>query len=444
MTVIYRYICGASAIAIVAACSATSGSGNSISLIDGTGGSNGSDMPGGASGVGGGGMQGASWHTAPNDPGNTGPIITSPIPTIDTSAMKECSGARSQGKEVTVDIFIMFDQSLSMSCALPPPSAGTGGASGAGGAATGAGGSATGTAGAGSSGDTRWTAVKGALQEFVQAPGAKGINVGLQYFGLGGGPGPFAAISSCMATDYQGADVEIAPLPGNAMPIVSSLNNHQPSTNTPTAPALQGAINHAMGWKTKHPDDAVIVVLVTDGQPNGCGTVSDVTNIAKMGLTSGIPTYVIGVTSPGTTCNYDMNPPNQQDLDTVANAGGTQTALIVDLSKDIAKQFLDTMDKIRARSNPPCQYTLPPAPAGQHNDPMKINVEYTPPGATMPTTFVSVPSQAMCDPTNGGWYYDDPVLPKTVTLCPASCNRVTVDVSGTVNIEVGCKTITTQ
>ena len=31
-----------------------------------------------------------------------------------------------------------------------------------------------------------------------------------------------------------------------------------------------------------------------------------------------IPTYVIGVTSPGTTCTYDQNPPNQQDLDSVA------------------------------------------------------------------------------------------------------------------------------
>ena len=51
---------------------------------------------------------------------------------------------------------------------------------------------------------------------------------------------------------------------------------------------------------------------------------------------------------------------------------------------------------------------------------------------------------AECDPTNGGWYYDDPVLPKTVTLCPASCNTVTADVTGQVNIDVGCKTLTTR
>jgi hypothetical protein len=398
---------------------------------------------------------------APNQNGGPGSsIISTPIPTVDASTMKQCSGARSQGKEVTVDIFIMFDQSKSMACAVPAPSgdgtggAGTGAAGAAGstgaagaagsagsqGASAGSGGSA-GAGGAATSGVDRWTAVKNALQEFVTAPEAAGINVGIQYFGLGGIGGLF---SSCTATDYQGAEVEIAPLPGNAMAIVSSLNNHGPSTNTPTAPALTGAINHAIAWKNQHPDDAVVVVLVTDGQPNACGTVTDVANVARQGLMSMIPTYVIGVTSPGTMCTSDPNPPNEQDLDTVANAGGTGSALIVDLSKDVVKQFLDTMDKIRAKSNPPCQYMLPPAPSGQHLDPMKINVDYTPPGAAMPVTLLSVPSQAACDPTKGGWYYDDPVLPKTVSLCPASCSTVTADVTGQVNIEVGCKTITTQ
>jgi hypothetical protein len=450
----------ASAIGIVAACSAASSPGDTIGAPDEIGGNSGtgaSSTTAGASGAAGR-TSTTPFMTAPNQNGDPGgSIISTPIPTVDASTMKQCSGARSQGKEVTVDLFFMFDQSKSMACALPAPSGDStaaGGASGASGSTGAAGASAAGAAGtpagsggsvgaggAATSGVDRWTAVKNALQEFVTAPDAAGINVGIQYFGLGGLGGLF---SSCTATDYQGADVEIAPLPGNSMAIVNSLGNHSPSTNTPTAPALTGAINHAIAWKNMHPDDAVIVVLVTDGQPNACGTVTDVANVARQGFASTIPTYVIGVTSPGTTCTFDMNPPNEQDLDSVANAGGTGSALIVDLSKDVAKQFLDTMDKIRAKSNPPCQYTLPPAPSGQHLDPMKINVDYTPPGAAMPVTLLSVPSQAACDPTKGGWYYDDPVLPKTVTLCPASCSTVTADVTGQVNIEVGCKTITTQ
>ncbi|HVW27530.1 MAG TPA: vWA domain-containing protein [Polyangiaceae bacterium] len=463
MTVLHRFVCVGSAIAIVAACSAASSPGNTISPIEGAGGSSGAGAAssGASANAGTAGKSPQAFVTAPdpNSGGPGGPVITMPIQTVDASTTKQCSGARSKGKEVTIDIFIMFDQSLSMSCALPTPSDGTAGAAGAAGAAGTAGSSGSGGAPAAGSGGSagaagaatntmdRWDAVKGALQEFLTAPSAAGINVGIQYFGLGGTPNPFLpySMSSCNAPDYQGAAVEIAPLPGNATPIINSLDMHQPSTNTPTAPALTGAINHAIGWKNMHPDDAVIVLLVTDGEPGGCpGTVADVANVAKQGLMSSIPTYVIGITSPGTTCMWDPAPPNQQDLDSVANAGGTGASLIVDLSKDVVQQFLDTMDKIRAKANPPCQYTLPPPPDGQHTDPMKVNVEYTPPGAAMGTTLLSVPSQAACDPSKGGWYYDDPNTPKTVTLCPASCSTVTADVTGLVDIELGCKTITAQ
>ncbi len=443
MTMLQSFVGVASGIGIAVACSASQGPGSTISLINSAGGNGATAaFAAGASGAAAaGGSSHSSYMTAPGsgDPIG-GPMISTPIPMVDASAGTKCVGVANQGKQVTVDVFFMFDQSLSMTCALPPPSDGSAG--GAAGAAGAGGSTATGAGGATAATGDRWSAVKGALQQFVSTPAAAGINVGIQYFGLGGNV--LFAMSSCNAADYQGADVEIAPLPGNAQPIIDSLNNHKPSTNTPTAPALTGAINHAIAWKNKNPDHAVIVVLVTDGQPNGCGTVADVVNVAKQGLTSSIPTYVIGVTSPGTTCNYDMNPPNQQDLDAVAMAGGTAASLIVDLSKDTAKQFLDTMDKIRARSNPPCQYTLPPAPMGEHLDPMKINVEYTPPGAPMAMTLTFVSQQAACDPAAGGWYYDDPVTPKTISLCPATCGKVTADVSGAINIAVGCVTKTTK
>src|SRR5689334_21622892 len=99
----------------------------------------------------------------------------------------DCAGIVSKGEQITVDIFIMFDQSASMTCAIP-------------------------------AGGDRWTAVKNALSQFVMDPGAAGINVGIQYFGN------FGLLSSCNAMDYQTPDVEIGPLPMNAQPIVDSLN----------------------------------------------------------------------------------------------------------------------------------------------------------------------------------------------------------------------------
>jgi von Willebrand factor type A domain len=313
---------------------------------------------------------------------------------------------------------------------------GAAGAAGAGGA-TGASGAPAGTGGAAPTGGDRWGAVKTALTQFLNAPAAAGLNVGIQYFGLGSSGFLGGLQSSCNYQDYQTAEVEIGELPGNSQNIINSLNRHGPSTNTPTTPALQGAINHAIDWKNMHPGHAVVVLLITDGQPNGCGAIADVVQVAQQGVMRTIPTYVIGVTSPGTTCSIDANPPNQQDLDAVATAGGTGQALLVDLSKDVVQQFLDTMDKIRDRSTIPCQYAVPPPPMGEKLDPMKVNVEYTAPGAMMPTTLGYVTSTT-CSPTTGGWYYDDPLMPKTITLCPASCDVIKKDVSGAVNIALGC------
>jgi hypothetical protein len=288
-------------------------------------------------------------------------------------------------------------------------------------------------------GGDRWDAVKAALQQFVTAPDAAGINVGIQYFGLGGGGRRGGQQSSCTPADYEKPDVEIGPLPMNSMPIVNSLNAHMPTTNTPTPAALTGAINHAIAWKNAHPGHTVVVVLVTDGEPNACGTVADVDAVAAMGLMATIPTYVIGVTSPGVACDLDPNPPNQQDLDSVSMAGGTMSALLVDVTQNAGQQFVATMNQIRAKSQVPCQYALPKPPANQMLDPTKVNVQYTPPGAAMPTTILGV-TMNTCDPANGGWYYDNPAAPTKINLCPATCMAVSQQTGGKISVSLGCAT----
>ena len=71
-----------------------------------------------------------------------------------------------------------------------------------------------------------------------------------------------------------------------------------------------------------------------------------------------------------------------------------------------------------------------------------INVSTTPdpsdPNAA--TTVYNVPNEAGCDPTEGGWYYDDPTAPEMILLCPATCADVQAN-NLAVNILVGCETI---
>lgn len=318
----------------------------------------------------------------------------------------DCVANVHQGEKVPLDLYIMFDQSLSMTCKT-------------------------------ANGTSRWDAVKSALLKFVQDPAANGINVGIQYFGLGSIP----IFSSCNVSDYVNADVEIGPLPQNATPLVNSLNGHGPATNTPTAVALQGAIQHATSWKGQHPGDTVVVVLVTDGEPNACGALADVENAAKAGVASNILTYVIGVVAGGTSCGLDPNPPNQADLDAVAAAGGTQHALIVDASQDAEQQFLTQMNQIRGQAQIPCQFQIPPPPAGETFDPSLVNIEFTD-STGAPTIVYAVPDANHCDPSHGGgWYFDNPTAPTSLLLCPTTCSTVTTTVGLSVKVALGCQSI---
>jgi hypothetical protein len=317
-----------------------------------------------------------------------------------------CYARVSQGEQVPLDLYIMFDKSLSMSCQT-------------------------------ASGATRWDEVKNALANFVQDPAASGIGVGIQYFGQGSVP----FLSSCNVADYVNADVAIAPLPQNGQPILDSLGRHGPGTNTPTPVALQGAVQHAQTWKGNNPGHAVVVILVTDGQPNACGDVPATVSAAQQAAGSGIPVYVIGVISPGIDCGIlDPNPPNQPDLDAVAQAGGTSQALMVDAGQNAAQQFLARMNQIRGEAQVPCEFQIPAPPPGENFNRDLVNVQFTIGGA--PTIVYAVPDASACNPAQGGgWYFDNPADPKRLLLCPTTCNTVTTTVGIQVQVALGCQSI---
>jgi hypothetical protein len=323
-----------------------------------------------------------------------------------------CVADKRQGEGLPADIYIMNDQSQSMSCAVP-------------------------------GGSDRWNAMTSALTQFVQSPNAAGLSVGIQYFGLGGGQG------SCNAADYVNPDVEIAPLPGNAQAIIDSLNRHGPSTYTPTPAAIDGAIQHAQAWQKAHPDRVTTVVLATDGQPNLCGNPQDrigsVAASAAAALAANPPlrTYVIGIiggsaANGGQGCRLDPAPPNKPDLDRVAVAGGTQSSIIVDATgNDTAGQFLDALNQIRDAAVVPCQYVMPQSTPTKPIDINSVNIQFQPSGGTE-RELLQASSENQCDPTTGGWYYDDPVNPTKILLCPAICDIVKSDAKAAVNVYIGC------
>ena len=72
-----------------------------------------------------------------------------------------------------------------------------------------------------------------------------------------------------------------------------------PSGETPSIPALQGAVQHAVQWQARNPMRQTIVLLVTDGFPTMCDDMTDASFIgaAAAGLASNPPvrTYVVGI-----------------------------------------------------------------------------------------------------------------------------------------------------
>jgi len=270
---------------------------------------------------------------------------------------------------------------------------------------------------------TKWESVTSALETFVGQPNLAGISVGIQYFGLNN--------DTCTASAYATPDVEIAPLPGVATQINTSIGNHSPTTGTPTSAALQGAINHASTWAMSHPGHTVVDVFATDGEPEECDTnLTDIDNIAKAGLngTPKIMSFVIGV-NDGTG--------NLSALNGIAAAGGTGSAYIVNAGGNAGSAFLAALNSIRS-SALGCTYQIP---TGSGVDPNAVNIVYTPGGGGAPITIPNVMSQAQCPATGNAWYYDNPAAPTEILLCSATCGTIEADTMGSVGITLGCRTV---
>ena len=271
-------------------------------------------------------------------------------------------------------------------------------------------------------GTTLWQAVTTAISDFLAAPEAQGIGVGIQYFGLGTGS------AACGVSQYATPDVPIGKLPGAKAALQASLAKHAPQSFTPTGPALQGALQYAQGWAAAHPERTTIVVLATDGYPSECQPqstkgLSDLAAAALAG-TPRVFTFVVGI---GSLWN----------LNGVAKAGGTGEALIVsDTSTNAATELRNALLSV-ATAPLACDYAIPTPDDGGTAIVGKINVEFT--GSDGQKRILSwVPSAADCNKVSDGWYYDSPSNPSRIMICPSTC---TTFGTGTLDILLGCDTI---
>jgi hypothetical protein len=349
--------------------------------------------------------------------------------------------------------------------------------------------------------EVKWDAITAALTSFVSSPDAADLWAGIQYFPLRvPPPGPcdssrkcsggavcvsnnaqtlfwcFASCTSasqcaagqecsmstsggtllcsdqCDSASYANPDVEIGALSSTSQTqsITSSLNSHQPLYGTPTRAALQGGIDHCKAWGASHPDLKTIVVLATDGVPSEClpsgveytdpAANQAVVQVAQQGANGSpaVQTFVIGIFGPNDRPG-GIDP--VANLNAVAAAGGSGTAVLVDTTKDLTQQLLQALSSIRGKALE-CRYKIP-APDGGTLDFNKVNVQFTPGGGPIETLYY-VADEAHCDPNTGGWHYDviagPGSTPSWIEMCAVTCSKLKSDNMGQVNIQLGCKT----
>jgi hypothetical protein len=244
--------------------------------------------------------------------------------------------------------------------------------------------------------------------------------------------------TSCTGAEYEKPAVEIGELPLAQPNLTKVLEDRVPGGSTPMEAAVQGALAHLAAHAAAHPGRRPVLVLATDGAPEGCMTndamaIANRLEAARTGP-SAISTYVIGVF----TQNELMA--TQKVFQSFSMAGGTGSPFLLLPNEDLAQKFLQTLQEIRG-SALACEFEIPPPKMGTL-DYKKVNMSFQGAGGTEEILYAGTADR--CDPVKGGWYYDanpdSGGKPTRVIACPATCKRFKSEPTGRVELRFGCGT----
>jgi hypothetical protein len=254
-------------------------------------------------------------------------------------------------------------------------------------------------------------------------------------------PGFCASNNSCDIANYATPVVPITLGADRNDTLLTALAEVSPVGNTPTVPALQGAIRYATQWYDLHPERVAAVVLATDGFPSECGTTADpiapVLDVADDGVSQSPPirTYVIGVFSQA-----EAEAGASDSLNSIARAGDTEQAFMVDVNTDTTEAFLTALQEISATAIA-CQFLLP---EGREIDFDTVNLRLTKANGDQ-SQLVNVGSPERCgDYGTRGWFYVQPTdggVPNQISVCPEVCEQFSRIGGGRVDLQIGCETI---
>lgn len=300
--------------------------------------------------------------------------------------LRSCAKATLESKVKPVDLIIMFDRSSSM------------------------------LDGVGTT--TRWAIATEAMQGFVKTVST--MKASLSFFGSG-----VKREEVCDPSSYLVPRIPLTSLPDHANEFATVFTSTRPFGSTPTAAALEGALLQARAIEDKGVERPVII-FVTDGLPEGCGTekddIANAVAISDQARARAIPMFIVGV-GPNLHNLQALASDNQQNLFLIdANAPA-------DLSSSLAKAF----DTIREDANESaCSLEVPQrSPSGEAIDANEVNVSFD---ASSP-----IAHDDTCEGGLGWRYADGGDAGRRIVLCPSTCEAVRG--GQPVTLTFGCATV---
>lgn len=275
----------------------------------------------------------------------------------------------------------------------------------------------------------KWDPLKDALKSFFRAEMSQGLDASVHLF-----PRPLAEDTEaerdlrCLVESYDEPALATAALP-NGDVFSDFIDSLDPVGETPTAPALRGVLQHASAALDNNPNGRAAVLLVSDGNPQGCETLipTNTVNGASAEVATyaeQIPTYVIGVGD------------SLERLNQIAEAGGTESAVIVGITEpdQTSSQILERLEEIRSEVAS-CDVPIPEAPDGRRLEAGWVAAELL--------TAEGEPTPLAYDPDctgDLGFRYDSLAQPENIRLCQSACAEVRKD-DTSLNVLFGCSVI---
>jgi len=269
----------------------------------------------------------------------------------------------------------------------------------------------------------KWVKVSGALSIVSESSRYNNVGMALQYFPLR---------LACDEASYAAPAVAMATLPGVGSDLRGSLLSKRMSGGTPLVQSLLGMGRYLSDWAVAHPEHRTVLVVATDGIPDGTCAGSVPENTLEQAVAAAtkmaagvpkVPVFVIGVGD------------ELSSLDQIAVAGGSGKATLISTGADVDKQFIAALDAIRQKSLT-CDYPIPP-PQGGTLDLGAVNIGFSEAGGRETLLYVSK-VDACAAAGDQGWYFNHPTSPTRIVLCPKTCDRISTSTTGEISVVFGC------